>query len=80
MHRTGSPEHTTFKSYLRMRHGREGGIKTDSLLEQKLFAGAMSGTLGLLGLQERNHPQGSLLGREGGCVYVCVCVSVYVCV
>ena len=33
------------------------GIKMDSILERKLFAGVMSGTLGLIGLQERNHPQ-----------------------
>ena len=42
------------------------GIKMDSILERKLFAGVMSGTLGLIGLQERNHPQGGLLGSEGG--------------
>ena len=47
------------------------GIKMDSILERKLFAGVMSGTLGLLGLQERNRPQGGLLGSEGGCVCMC---------
>lgn len=47
------------------------GIKTDSILERKLFAGAMSRTLRLLGLQERNHPQGGLLGHDGGCVCMC---------
>ena len=47
------------------------GIRMDSILERKLFAGVMSGTLGLLGLQERNCPQGGLLGSEGGCVCMC---------